>query len=729
MAEQGEQEADRKRQQLNDYLVYLNERLANSNVEQPVRLEFLHEGLKLCEEFQSGGGKDLEARRQTALLYRCLGDLEQERSNPKDAIDAYARAQSLLERLAADFPDSAVYCNDLAAVHAKQAFHLEASGEHERALTTLKQAMEVQDRLAAEPSAPIAYRQRAAEFRLTLGTFLEEQKKPEDAEVAYHASLELMDQIVADRDPPASSHTRLANTASTLAWLLFDKKQAQAESLFQRSLRELREARKAQGENRETSRSLWSGYTDLATFFKKNGRHAELVALANQIRGDFLTDVELTYNAARFLADATRMVANQQSLTLPQRDALKEEYSVAAIDMLDKVIKEGFTNRARIEVDPDLDPLRLRKDFGVLMSEIERRYPNLTGEQELTALQRLFDEALQQYKYQMEGARTQAEFQRALAVKPDLQTYAEKYLQLANKWRESWVGMEALVRVLETCQIEEVGPAAKEIRQKAAAMLEADHFRKPEFGSVCIRFAQKPAPEVEKLLRDAMKRHPQRDVRGQAGLAVALNLARAGNLARKESPEKAEKLMREAEQNLELLVKDYGSVQVGRSLLSEIAHYQLDEVRYLSEGSLARDIVGEDLEGRTLKLGEFRNKVVVLDFWADWCGYCKQMHTQEKDLVQRYRSKPFALLGVNCDDDRDSICHTVKRKGLNWQSWWDSGPDGGRIRRDWHVGAYPSVWVLDHKHFIRFKGVRGKELDEAVAKLVKEAEEDQTKKN
>src|SRR5262249_45035502 len=154
VAEQGEREADRKRQQGNDYLGYLNERLANLKAEEPIRLEFLHEGLALCEQFRKGRGDDVEARRQPARLYRWLGDLEQERGDTKRAADAYGRAQEFLEQLDADFPGNAVYRNDLAVMYSKQAHLLEESGEHARALAALQQAIDVQDRLAAEPSAP-----------------------------------------------------------------------------------------------------------------------------------------------------------------------------------------------------------------------------------------------------------------------------------------------------------------------------------------------------------------------------------------------------------------------------------------------------------------------------------------------------------------------------------------------------------------------------------------------
>jgi thiol-disulfide isomerase/thioredoxin len=726
-AEKGEQEADLKRQQMNDYLVYLNERLANLKIEEPVRLEFLHEGLALCEQFHKGRGEDPEAYRQTALLYRCLGDLELERKDTRKATEAYGRAQKLLEQLVQDHPGATVYRNDLAAMYARQANVLEASGEPEVALITLKQGIEIQERLANEPSADLSCRQRAAELRLTLGHLLEEQKKPGEAESAYRTALEWMDKLGDDPGSPANIHLKLAHTISVLAWLLLDTKPAETESLLQRSLRELREARSAQPENREFAQALWDGYTDLAAFFKQKGRHAELAALANQLRGEFLTDLERTYNAACFLAAAVPLAAQQEALPLPQRDALGEEYAGAAVAMLDKAIKEGFANRARIELDPELDPLRQRKDFVALMTEMERRYPNLSAEQELAALQSMFDHVRKEYTYQMNGARTQAESQRARAMQPYLQSYSEKYLQLAQKRRDSWVGMEALVRILETCQLDEVGPAATTIRQQAAQMLERDHFDKPQLTDVCRRFARTPVPEGEKLLRQAMKLHPARDVRGLAGLTLAVNMARAGNKERKSNPAQAEKLMRQAEQELDRLLKDYGNVQVGRSSLGEIARHELDEVRYLSEGSSAREIVGEDINGRSLKLSDFQGKVVVLDFWADWCGYCRQMYPQEQQLVQRYKDRPFVLLGINCDEDREAIRHTVARRGLNWTSWWDGGPDGSRICRDWHVSGFPTTWVLDHKHVIRFTRIRPKELDDAVAKLVKEAEEEQAR--
>ncbi|HTU90118.1 MAG TPA: hypothetical protein VMF69_08595 [Gemmataceae bacterium] len=321
-AEKGEQEADEKRRQMNNYLVYLNERLDKMDLKDSVRAEFLYEGLALCERRLSERGEDPEARRQLGLMYRCLGDLELERREFEKAANSYGHAQQLLEQLGVDFPGTAIYRNELAMVYVSKANMLEMSGKHQQALVTLKQGIEIQDRLAADPSAVLNTRQRAAELRETLGAFLEEQKKPSEAEAAYRAPLEQMEKLAADRASPPSAHVTLANTASLLAWLLLETKPSQTESLLQRSLRELRDAHNAQPENRMLAHSLWGGYTDLAAVFKQKARHAKLVALANQLRGDFLTDLERTYNAACFFAASARLVANEQTMPAPQPSIL-----------------------------------------------------------------------------------------------------------------------------------------------------------------------------------------------------------------------------------------------------------------------------------------------------------------------------------------------------------------------------------------------------------------------
>ena len=94
------------------------------------------------------------------------------------------------------------------------------------------------------------------------------------------------------------------------------------------------------------------------------------------------------------------------------------------------------------------------------------------------------------------------------------------------------------------------------------------------------------------------------------------------------------------------------------------------------------------------------------------------MYPHERSLVKRLNGKPFALLGVNSDRDREKIRETVKEKGLTWRSFWNGGGTSGPISSKWNVRGWPTIYVLDEHGVIRFKNVRGEAMDEAVDSLL-----------
>lgn len=98
------------------------------------------------------------------------------------------------------------------------------------------------------------------------------------------------------------------------------------------------------------------------------------------------------------------------------------------------------------------------------------------------------------------------------------------------------------------------------------------------------------------------------------------------------------------------------------------------------------------------------------------------MYPHERSLVERLKDQPFVLLGVN-SDKKDKFRIAIKREKMTWRSWWDGGTTGGPIAKAWNVKGWPTIYVLDEKGVIRFKGVRGKKMDEAVDTLLSEMKE------
>jgi len=96
------------------------------------------------------------------------------------------------------------------------------------------------------------------------------------------------------------------------------------------------------------------------------------------------------------------------------------------------------------------------------------------------------------------------------------------------------------------------------------------------------------------------------------------------------------------------------------------------------------------------------------------------MYPHERSLVERMADRPFALLGVNTDDDLSELRRVIQRERINWRSWWDGGD--GQIVSAWGVQSFPTLYLIDHHGVIRYQNPRGGDLDAAIEELVAAAE-------
>ncbi len=98
------------------------------------------------------------------------------------------------------------------------------------------------------------------------------------------------------------------------------------------------------------------------------------------------------------------------------------------------------------------------------------------------------------------------------------------------------------------------------------------------------------------------------------------------------------------------------------------------------------------------------------------------MYEHERSLVKRLEGKPFALIGVNSDTNRKELKVVLKKEKITWRSFWNGGSTSGPISKQWKVNGWPSIWVIDAKGVIRYRGVRGEAMDKAVDTLLAEME-------
>ena len=100
------------------------------------------------------------------------------------------------------------------------------------------------------------------------------------------------------------------------------------------------------------------------------------------------------------------------------------------------------------------------------------------------------------------------------------------------------------------------------------------------------------------------------------------------------------------------------------------------------------------------------------------------MYDHERSLVKEMQNRPFALIGVNSDDNLEEIRRIVKEKHLIWRSFQNS-PEGSKsaISSEWNVRGWPTIVVLDEERKIHYRGHDGNEAMKMIKKMVADLEE------
>ena len=325
-----------------------------------------------------------------------------------------------------------------------------------------------------------------------------------------------------------------------------------------------------------------------------------------------------------------------------------------------------------------------------------------------------------------------------------LEKNVEEAIELARDNPGDATAFEALKFAIRTNRGGPGDGSARALRM----ILERDDDRRPSQGNYLgyVALTMFQYPEAETLLRRVLERNPSRDDRAAACYWLARYLSHQAQMVRRLRRKPEEKKLYERysaaepigkfleEKNPDTLDKaaeilfarsmtEFGDVRLpgDTQTIAEFVSGELFAMRNLGIGKAAPEIEGRDHEGKSFKLSEMRGKVTVLTFSGNWCGACVGMYPQERSLLARYKDRPYAMVSVSTDQEIGTLKKAIASGEITWRCWWDGGK-AGPITTKWGITGFPSIFVLDRQGVIRFKDVRGDDLDRAVAELLDETE-------
>ena len=146
----------------------------------------------------------------------------------------------------------------------------------------------------------------------------------------------------------------------------------------------------------------------------------------------------------------------------------------------------------------------------------------------------------------------------------------------------------------------------------------------------------------------------------------------------------------------------------------------LDALRSTAVGVMAPDFTQADVNGTPVKLSSFRGKYVLIDFWASWCGPCRQENPNVVKAYNRFKDKNFTILGVSLDktDGKANWLAAIKSDGLTWTEVSDLKFWNNEAAELYAVKSIPANFLIDPTGKIIARDLRGDDLENELQQVL-----------
>jgi len=172
---------------------------------------------------------------------------------------------------------------------------------------------------------------------------------------------------------------------------------------------------------------------------------------------------------------------------------------------------------------------------------------------------------------------------------------------------------------------------------------------------------------------------------------------------------------------------DNSEPEKSRALAREFADASDDEVKAGAQELLKKiervgkplDLKFKAVDGRAVDLQKMQGQVVLIDFWATWCGPCMAELPKVRATYEKLHSEGFEIVGISFDREKSGLERVLAKEKMTWPQCFDNSEEGKKVGDEFGITSIPTMWLVDKKGVLRDLNAR-EDLAEKVKKLLAE---------